>query len=60
MAGALGVRLGGLNFYQGVASRKPYLGDALRALDLAAYRKTRVLLYGSSLLMVLLAVGAMR
>jgi adenosylcobinamide-phosphate synthase len=60
VAGALGVRLGGLNFYQGVASRKPYLGDALQALDLTAYRKTRVLLYGSSLLMVLLAVGAMR
>jgi adenosylcobinamide-phosphate synthase len=60
VAGALGIRLGGLNFYQGIASRKPYLGDARQALDLAAYRKTRVLLYGSSLLMVLLAVGAMR
>lgn len=60
VAGALGVRLGGLNYYQGVASRKPYLGDARRALDLAAYRKARVLLYGSSLLMVALDAGVMR
>jgi adenosylcobinamide-phosphate synthase len=60
VAGALGVQLGGLNYYQGVASRKPYLGDARRKLDLSAYRKTRVLLYGSSLLMVILDAGAMR
>jgi adenosylcobinamide-phosphate synthase len=60
VAGALGVRLGGLNYYQGVASRKPYLGDPRHALDLAAYRKTRVLLYGSSALMVILAAGVMR
>jgi adenosylcobinamide-phosphate synthase len=60
VAGALGVRLGGLNYYQGVASRKPYLGDARRSLDLSAYRKTRVLLYGSSLLMVVLDAGALR
>src|SRR5205814_956487 len=59
VAGALGVRLGGLNYYRGVASRKPYLGDARRALDLAVYRKTRVLLYGSSLLMVILDAGVM-
>jgi adenosylcobinamide-phosphate synthase len=58
VAGALGIRLGGLNYYQGVASHKPYLGDARRALDLTAYRKTRVLLYGSSLLMVALCGAA--
>jgi adenosylcobinamide-phosphate synthase len=57
VAGALGIRLGGLNYYQGVASRKPYLGDARRALDLTVYRKARVLLYGSSLLMVALTAG---
>ena len=60
VAGALGIRLGGLNYYQGVASRKPYLGDARRVLDLAVYGKTRVLLYGSSLLMVGLDAGIMR
>ena len=31
MAGALGVRLGGLNYYDGKPSLKPYLGDGGRA-----------------------------
>jgi len=60
VAGALGVRLGGLNYYQGVASRKPYIGDGARPLDFDAYARTRALLYGSSLLMVALDVGVMR
>jgi adenosylcobinamide-phosphate synthase len=60
MAGALGIRLGGLNYYQGIASRKPYLGDGNRTLDLAIYGKARLLLYGSSLLMVVLDAGVMR
>jgi adenosylcobinamide-phosphate synthase len=60
VAGALGVRLGGLNYYRGVASRKPYLGDIERPLDLAAYARARRLLYGSSLLMVALDAGVMR
>jgi len=60
VAGALGIRLGGLNYYQGVASRKPYIGDGHRPLDLTAYARTRLLLYGSSLLMVSLDAGVMR
>jgi adenosylcobinamide-phosphate synthase len=60
VAGAIGVRLGGLNFYQGVASRKPFLGDGGRVADLAAYAQARRLLYGSSLLMVALTAGALR
>ena len=34
MAGALGVRLGGTNFYDGVAAVRPYLGEALVPLAL--------------------------
>jgi adenosylcobinamide-phosphate synthase len=60
VAGALGVQLGGINYYRGVESRKPYLGDAERPLDLTVYGKTRALLYGSSLLMVAIDAGAMR
>jgi len=60
VAGALGVRLGGLNYYRGVPSHKPYLGDGCPAPDLAAYAKARLLLYGSSLLMVALDAGVMR
>jgi adenosylcobinamide-phosphate synthase len=52
VAGAIGVRLGGTNSYQGVPSRKAFLGDGGRPLDLVAYNRTRKLLYGSSLLMV--------
>jgi len=33
VAGALGVRLGGTNYYQGVPSRRPYLGDPRLPLD---------------------------
>jgi adenosylcobinamide-phosphate synthase len=60
VAGALGIRLGGLNYYHGIASRKPDLGDSRNALDLNSYTKTRALLYSSSLLMVILVAGALR
>lgn len=45
VAGALGVQLGGLNFYRGVPSRKATLGDSTVELDRQAYKKLRVLLY---------------
>ena len=51
-AGALGVRLGGVNFYRGARSEKAYLGDDLRPLDWRTYGGMRVLLYGSMLLFV--------
>lgn len=56
-AGALGVRLGGLNFYNGVSSFKSYLGDAIQPLDAAAFGQARRLLYTSSFLMMLLVVA---
>ena len=49
-AGALGVRLGGVNFYRGAWSEKAFLGDDLRPLDWRTYSGMRVLLYGSALL----------
>jgi adenosylcobinamide-phosphate synthase len=49
-AGALGVRLGGLNHYGGQPSQKAYLGDATGRLDVAIYTRVRVMLYGVSLL----------
>ena len=49
-AGALGVRLGGVNVYRGVRSEKAYLGGDLRPLDWRTYGGMRVLLYGSALL----------
>lgn len=53
MAGALGVRLGGLNSYRGVESRKAFLGDAEAPLDFSAFGRTRLLHYAASGLMAL-------
>jgi adenosylcobinamide-phosphate synthase len=49
-AGALGVRLGGLNSYGGKASQKAYLGDPVATLDVGVYPRVRLMLYGVSLL----------
>jgi adenosylcobinamide-phosphate synthase len=51
MAGALGVRLGGTNFYDGEAHEGPYLGDARRPLDQRALRNALRLTVCVSLLM---------
>ncbi|MBY0503330.1 MAG: adenosylcobinamide-phosphate synthase CbiB [Bryobacteraceae bacterium] len=60
VAGALGVRLGGLNYYQGVPSVKATLGEPRRPLSLEVFRATRHLLYGTSALAVLLAWSVSR
>jgi len=57
LAGALGVRLGGLNYYGGVPHPKPYLGDPERALARAAFARTRVMLYAVAILMLAAACG---
>jgi adenosylcobinamide-phosphate synthase len=50
VAGALGVQLGGLNYYRGVPSVKAKLGDAERPLDASIIPRLRLLLYGVALL----------
>jgi len=47
-AGALGVRLGGLNFYAGKPSRKAYLGEMQRPLTLNLFPEVRRLFYATS------------
>jgi adenosylcobinamide-phosphate synthase len=59
-AGALGVRLGGLNFYHGVPAPKPPLGDAVRPLSVSLFPRVRVMLYATSALAVALVAGALR
>jgi adenosylcobinamide-phosphate synthase len=59
VAGALRVQLGGLNFYQGVPSKKAYLGDPVVPLDRGAFDKVRTLLYLSEGLCVVLILGCM-
>lgn len=55
VAGALGVQLGGLNFYGGVPSRKPLLGSPVKPLRRDAFRQVRKILYLSEAILV--AVG---
>jgi adenosylcobinamide-phosphate synthase len=57
VAGALGVRLGGLNFYRGAPSRKAYLGSPIRPLDASAFRRTRRLLYACTFVAAMLVCG---
>ncbi|HYP05131.1 MAG TPA: adenosylcobinamide-phosphate synthase CbiB [Bryobacteraceae bacterium] len=51
-AGALGVQLGGINFYRGVESRKPRIGESHRPLVLTEFSRARRLLYTAALLAI--------
>lgn len=57
VAGALGVRLGGYNVYQGVRSFRAYMGDSLRPLEADDIRRTIALMFLSTGLFVLLCVA---
>jgi len=45
LAGALGIQLGGLNYYFGRAVQKPLLGDPLEDLEWKRFSHVRLLLY---------------
>jgi adenosylcobinamide-phosphate synthase len=57
MAGALGVQLGGLNYYFGRPNQKPFIGDRERVIGRADVREAWRILYLSSFFMLLLALG---
>jgi adenosylcobinamide-phosphate synthase len=59
-AGALGVQLGGLNYYQGKPSYKAPLGDPITPLERMQYGRTRVLLYAAEALFVIAIAGWLR
>jgi adenosylcobinamide-phosphate synthase len=48
MAGALGVRLGGMNSYDGVQHLRPYLGDPLQPLDRSCIPEAVRVMYATS------------
>lgn len=60
VAGALGVRLGGLNYYHGVPSLKATLGDAVIPLETCVFRRLRVLHYVSEAIFVASILGCIR
>ncbi|MEK7850539.1 MAG: cobalamin biosynthesis protein, partial [Deltaproteobacteria bacterium] len=56
MAGALGRRLGGLSYYGGVPSNKPFIGDDDGEFQVDDVRKSDWLMITASVLMVVLSV----
>lgn len=56
MAGALGVQLGGLNFYSGQPTNKPYIGDDHKPLSLDDVTDSIQITYATSALALLLGV----
>lgn len=57
-AGALGIRLGGLNSYGGRPSQKAYLGDAQNPLTTELYPQVRRLFYATSVAMLAVSLVA--
>jgi adenosylcobinamide-phosphate synthase len=56
MAGTLGVQLGGLNYYFGQRSQKPFIGDHKKEIELTDVRESWKILYLSSLGMLLFSL----
>ena len=59
MAGVLGVRLGGTNYYEGVANERPTLGDGRRALVVEDITLAAQLMGMASLLGVMIGAGVL-
>lgn len=57
-AGALGVQLGGTNYYFGKPVVKPTIGDPLRPVDCHSWRGAVRLMYGAEILLLVLGVAA--
>jgi adenosylcobinamide-phosphate synthase len=57
MAGALGVRLGGTNTYDGAIYVQPYLGDAIRPLDLSCIPQAVRVMYATSTAGLVVCLG---
>jgi len=53
VAGALGIRLGGLNYYGGVASQRAYMGEALTELAPLHIKQTIQMMYTATILFVI-------
>ncbi len=56
MAGALGVKIGGTNYYEGVPIKKPYIGDELEAVESKHIHICIKIVILSSFIFVLLSI----
>jgi len=59
LAGALGVRLGGVNWYQGQAVQMPYMGHAQRPLESQRIMEAIRLMYATSVAGWMMATGVL-
>ena len=57
MAGALGVRLGGMNYYHSVPTPKPFIGDEKKSLTLEHIRASIRVAYVASFLSLFLGLA---
>lgn len=57
VAGALGIRLGGFNYYQGILSFRNYLGDPLREFENEDIKHTVKILNAATLIFIILIIG---
>ncbi len=55
-AGALGVQLGGMNFYMGSPSEKPLIGEPKRTLTIKSIENAVTLMYAVFFLMVIVSI----
>ncbi|MEA3453964.1 MAG: cobalamin biosynthesis protein, partial [Candidatus Caldatribacteriota bacterium] len=58
-AGALGIQLGGVNFYQGVKEYRPILGEKLKEISPKDILKAIRLSYAVSILMFLIGLAVL-
>ncbi len=56
VAGALGIQLGGLNYYGGVPSDKPFIGDCGSELSIGHIKEANILMFISSILFILICI----
>lgn len=57
VAGALGIELGGVNYYQGEISKKPVIGEAVEKVSPEHIRKTIKLAYVSGIIFLVIGIG---
>ncbi|KPV40885.1 adenosylcobinamide-phosphate synthase CbiB [Alicyclobacillus ferrooxydans] len=55
VAGALGVQLGGVNFYGGIESRRATMGDPSRTLQASDIRRTILIVHVTSIVILVMA-----
>ena len=56
MAGALGIRLGGVNYYGGQKSARPFMGEGKRTVCPEDIRSAVKIMYGTSFLMIFMEI----